>query len=49
MSDAATATPAAVADDGMTFTMPAPKQRSNSKRKPSSDVLPLSFEDDLPL
>jgi hypothetical protein len=45
IADAATAPPA---PDAMTFTMPVPKQRSSSKRKPSNDVLPLSFEDDLP-
>jgi len=45
IADAATAPPA---PDAMTFTMPVPKQRSSSKRKPSNDVLPLSLEDDLP-
>jgi hypothetical protein len=45
IADAATAPPA---PDAMTFTMPMPKTRSTSKRKPSNDVLPLSFEDDLP-
>ena len=43
--DAATAPPA---PDAMTFTMPMPKTRSSSKQKPSTNVLPLSFEDDLP-
>jgi hypothetical protein len=45
IADAATAPPA---PEPMTFTMPMPKTRSSSKRKPSNDVLPLSFEDDLP-
>ena len=45
IADAASAPPA---PDAMTFTMPVAKQRNSSKRKPSNDVLPLSFEDDLP-
>jgi len=45
IADAATAPPA---PDAMTFTMPMPKTRSGSKQKPSTNVLPLSFEDELP-
>jgi hypothetical protein len=40
--------PSAVDTDSLTFTMPEPRQRSSSKRKPPSGSLRLSFEDDLP-
>jgi hypothetical protein len=48
VADATTAPPAAGDGDGMTFTMPVPKRRAGTNRKPTSAALPLSFEDDLP-
>jgi hypothetical protein len=48
IDNATTTPPAAAASAEMTFTMPVAKGRSNAKRKPSNDVLPLSFESDIP-